>query len=206
MGGDVLDCDERTDPDVVKEVLAYFVRHPQAADDLEGVARWRLLEATVRLRVQETRDALEWLAAQGFLERVATPGAATVFRLNAAAADASRAFLEADASGDAPAARGGAARAGHSGPHRAADGSEGESCMAATLTNKSRSLVAVELKSGEWIHLAPGETSAPLDDVDVHQNDRLARLVDRKLVALGQPSSERSAGTEGRPRERASKR
>jgi hypothetical protein len=29
--------------------------------------------------------------------------------------------------------------------------------MPVTLTNKSRSLVTVELKSGEWIHLAPGK-------------------------------------------------
>jgi hypothetical protein len=199
----VLGCDQRPDPDVVKEVLAYFVRHPHAADDLEGVARWRLLEAAVRTRVDETHDALEWLTARGFLERVTRPGSATVFRLNAGAADAVRRFLEAGASSGDPAPGADALRACAG---RTADPSQGEICMPATLTNKSRSLVTVELKSGEWIHLAPGETSGPIDDVEVHQNDRLGRLVDRKLITLGRPDAERTAAAEERPRERTPKR
>ena len=70
--------------------------------------------------------------------------------------------------------------------------------MPATLTNKSRALVTVELKSGEWVHLAPGETSGPIDDVEVTQNDRLTKLIDRKLVALARPDADRGKPEEPR--------
>ena len=56
--------------------------------------------------------------------------------------------------------------------------------MPVTLTNTSRTLVTVELKSGEWIHLAPGETSRPVDDVEVRRNDRVEKLVRQHAVAL----------------------
>ena len=39
---------------IAKEILSYFLRNPQAADNLEGVARWRLLEQTVHRSVEET--------------------------------------------------------------------------------------------------------------------------------------------------------
>ena len=78
--------------------------------------------------------------------------------------------------------------------------------MPATLTNKSRSLVTVELKSGDWIHLAPGETSGPIDDVEVHENDRLAKLIDRKLVALARPDAEHGATADEQRRQRTPKR
>jgi hypothetical protein len=196
--------EQRPDLDVVKEVLAYFVRHPHSADDLEGVARWRLLETAVRTRVQQTHDALEWLVDRGFLDSVTTPGSTTVFRLNAAAGDEIRAFLEAEAADSHTEPHGEPSYVGRT--RLAADPSQGESSMPATLTNKSRSLVTVELKSGEWIHLAPGETSGPIDDVEVHQNDRLTRLIDRKLVALARPDAEPGAKGEEPRRERTSKR
>jgi hypothetical protein len=201
----VLGCDQRPDLEVVTQVLAYFVRHPHAADDLEGVARWRLLETAVRTRVQETHDALEWLVGRGFLDRVTTPGSTAVFRLNTAARDEIHAFLEADPTGADPESHGEPSHANRPRTYLAADPSQGESSMPATLTNKSRSLVAVELKSGDWIHLAPGETSGPIEDVEVHENDRLARLIDRKLVALARPDAE-SGATADEPRRRTSKR
>ena len=188
------------------EVLAYFVRHPHAADDLEGVARWRLLETSVRTRVQETHDALEWLVGRGFLHRVTTPGSTTVFRLNTDAGHEIRAFLEPEAASSDPEPHGGPARSDRPLTYLAADPSQGESSMPATLTNKSRSLVTVELKSGEWVHLAPGETSGPIADVEVHENDRLARLIDRKLVALARPDAEPGAKSEEPRAARSSKR
>jgi hypothetical protein len=201
-----LGCDQRPDLEVVTEVLAYFVRHPHAADDLEGVARWRLLETAVRARVQETHDALEWLVGRGFLDRVTTSGSTTVFRLNTAAHDEIHAFLEADPTGADPESHGEPSHASRPQTYLAADPSQGESSMPATLTNKSRSLVTVELKSGEWVHLAPGETSGPIDDVEVTQNDRLTKLIDRKLVALARPDADRGAKSEEPRATRTAKR
>jgi hypothetical protein len=69
-------------PPVVKQVLSYFMRNPQAADDLEGIARWRLLDELIRSRVEETRHALAWLVARGFLLERDAGSTDPVFTLN----------------------------------------------------------------------------------------------------------------------------
>jgi hypothetical protein len=68
--------------DRVKQILSYFVRNPQAADSLEGIARWRLLDQAIHQAVNETRDALGWLVERGYLRQEAG-GTAPVFSLNA---------------------------------------------------------------------------------------------------------------------------
>jgi hypothetical protein len=78
--------------------------------------------------------------------------------------------------------------------------------MSVTLTNTSRNLVTAELKSGDWIHLAPGETSAPIDDVEVHENDRIAKLIERKLIALAKQGAEPDAGASARTEKRETER
>lgn len=65
-----------------REILSYFVRNPRAADSIEGVARWRLLDQTIHRTVDETRQALQWLVAQGFLRESKTMGSGTIFDLN----------------------------------------------------------------------------------------------------------------------------
>jgi hypothetical protein len=68
-------------PTMVREVLGYFLRHPQAADTLEGVARWRLQAETVERTVDEIQEALRWLVQLGFLCEHRTPGSAPIFTL-----------------------------------------------------------------------------------------------------------------------------
>lgn len=68
--------------DIAKDILSYFLDNPQAADDLEGVARWRLLRQTIHRDVEETSRALDWLVRRGLLTRVPTAGSA-IFRLQA---------------------------------------------------------------------------------------------------------------------------
>ncbi|HSS99403.1 MAG TPA: hypothetical protein VLK33_20350 [Terriglobales bacterium] len=71
------------DPVVVKQVLEFFVHNRKAADTLEGIARWRLLQQEVRRNVQQTEQALGWLVEQGLIEELQPPGYQTsVFRLN----------------------------------------------------------------------------------------------------------------------------
>jgi DNA-binding PadR family transcriptional regulator len=64
----------------VKQILNYFLRNSKAADTLEGIARWRLLEEQVHRSFQQTESALAWLVEQGFLE-VETVGSRRIFRL-----------------------------------------------------------------------------------------------------------------------------
>jgi len=69
-------------PKMVREVLEYFLRHPQAADTLEGVARWRLQAEAIERTVAETDAALRWLVQQGFLCEHRKPGSAPIFALD----------------------------------------------------------------------------------------------------------------------------
>lgn len=67
--------------EIVKQILNYFLRNSKAADTLEGIARWRLLEEQVHRSFQQTELALTWLVEQGFLEEVKTVGSSRIFRL-----------------------------------------------------------------------------------------------------------------------------
>jgi hypothetical protein len=69
-------------PRRAREILEHYLRNPGAADTLEGIAGWRLLEEFVQRRVDETEQALQWLVARGFLESSVGPAAGPVYRLN----------------------------------------------------------------------------------------------------------------------------
>jgi hypothetical protein len=69
-------------PKMVREVLCYFLRNPQAADTLEGVARWRVKGETTQRSVDETREALLWLVRQRLLCEHRSPGSAPTFTLD----------------------------------------------------------------------------------------------------------------------------
>ena len=68
--------------ELAKEILNYFLRNPQAADNLEGVTRWRLLEERVHRELEDTDLALGWLVNHGYLEKIASQWAGAVYRLN----------------------------------------------------------------------------------------------------------------------------
>ena len=70
--------------EVAQQILGYFLRNSQAADNLEGVVRWRLLDERVHLAVEHADRALEWLVNQGYLQASVTASAGRVFRLHAA--------------------------------------------------------------------------------------------------------------------------
>jgi hypothetical protein len=78
------ESESESTPEIIEKILSYFVRNPNAADSLEGVARDRLLEESVHQSLQQTASALEWLVSQGFLEAVQIPGSRRIFRLDAA--------------------------------------------------------------------------------------------------------------------------
>ena len=56
--------------------------------------------------------------------------------------------------------------------------------MPVTIKNKSRSLITLELNTGDWLHLAPGETSRTLEDFEVRENRYLTKLVGRSRIGL----------------------
>ena len=69
------------------------MRNPQAADDLEGIVRWRLLGELVHRKVDETRAALNWLTEHGFLLETSRPGVEPTFSFNPEKEAAAQKFL-----------------------------------------------------------------------------------------------------------------
>ena len=65
----------------MRQILNYFLRNRDAADSLEGVARWRLLEEQIQRSLQQTDAALKWLVAKGYLEEIKPAGSVPLFRM-----------------------------------------------------------------------------------------------------------------------------
>jgi hypothetical protein len=63
-------------------VLEYFLSHPETADSVEGIARWRLLEQLVHRTIMETTQAVGWLVEKDYLTETVLAGARRVYRLN----------------------------------------------------------------------------------------------------------------------------
>ena len=67
---------------LVKDILEYFLRNPQAADSLEGVAHWRLLEQSINRTLADAKAALERLVREGFLRETQVRGSESIYELN----------------------------------------------------------------------------------------------------------------------------
>ena len=67
-----------------KEILSYYVRNPGAADSLEGITRWRLLDEAIHRTLTETEESLEWLVKEGYLITMNEGHSKRLFRLNPA--------------------------------------------------------------------------------------------------------------------------
>lgn len=55
--------------------------------------------------------------------------------------------------------------------------------MASTIHNRARHLLVLPLNGGGTLHLAPGETSSPVDDVELDNNEKVGRLANDGLIA-----------------------
>lgn len=80
------------DVEQAREILQYFMQHPQASDDLEGIARWRLLQQRVFHQVEEVSHALELLVKMDLLQQHVTPALGKRYSLNPARITESREF------------------------------------------------------------------------------------------------------------------
>jgi hypothetical protein len=87
------DRDPEIDVAVARDILRYFLRNPRAADDLEGVVRWRLLDEKIHRSVAEARAALEWLVSSGLLVEEQA-GTSAMYRLNTDSREQAERFLE----------------------------------------------------------------------------------------------------------------
>lgn len=67
--------------------------------------------------------------------------------------------------------------------------------MASTIQNRARHLLVLPLNGGGTLHLAPGETSSPVEDFELDNNEKVGRLVKDGLIAVsaeggGSPSGQ----------------
>ena len=74
--------DSDPDPAIARQILSYFLRNPQAADSLEGIARWRLLEEQIHRSLLQTDAAVAWLVSQGYLQEIQPGSAVRLYRLD----------------------------------------------------------------------------------------------------------------------------
>jgi len=84
------------DPEVARQVLSCFMRNPQAADTLEGIARWRLLEERLQRTMQQTDAAVRWLVTKGFLQEIEPAGSVKLYRLDPKGQENAAKFLAAN--------------------------------------------------------------------------------------------------------------
>jgi hypothetical protein len=79
---------------LVKDILRYFLRNPQAVDSLTEIARWRLMQETVRRCVEDTQVALSWLTEEGYMREETRVGTESLFQLNPARREDAETFVE----------------------------------------------------------------------------------------------------------------
>lgn len=79
---------------LVKDILRYFLRNPQAVDSLTEIARWRLMQETVRRCVEDTQVALRWLIEEGYMREETRVGTESLFQLNPARREDAEIFVE----------------------------------------------------------------------------------------------------------------
>jgi hypothetical protein len=68
---------------VTREILAYLAEHPDAADTLEGIAEWWLLEQQIKCSMTHVQGAVDELVADGLLIKRSSEGLPAYFCLNA---------------------------------------------------------------------------------------------------------------------------
>lgn len=52
---------------ITNEILTYLSAHPDAADTLDGVAKWWVLERAVKFELDRVKHALDELVAKGLV-------------------------------------------------------------------------------------------------------------------------------------------
>lgn len=91
---DELDDEPNSAPEkAIRQILGYFLRHPEAVDSADGIAHWRLLGEFGPLSLAETEEGLGWLVSRGYLREVAVPGSRHVYALNPDTLEKARQFL-----------------------------------------------------------------------------------------------------------------
>jgi hypothetical protein len=86
--------DSDVDFDVARDILRFYLRNPQAADSVEGLARWRLLDEKIYSTLDKVTRAVSWLVSQELLVKEPTSPFTSVFRFNESERQKSESFVQ----------------------------------------------------------------------------------------------------------------
>lgn len=70
--------------------------------------------------------------------------------------------------------------------------------MSLKITNKTKQLLAVPLNGGDAIHLAPGESSDPVDEVETQGSEKIEKLLRGGLIEVALAEDQSAAGSSSR--------
>ena len=76
------------------DILAYLADHPKAADTIEGIAQWWLLEQRIRQQIPVIEKALGVLVEKGFVLEQSARNGRTRYRINQRKHTQIKSFLE----------------------------------------------------------------------------------------------------------------
>ena len=75
--------------------------------------------------------------------------------------------------------------------------------MALHIANQAKHLLIIPLNSGKAVHLAPGESSHPIEELEINANEKVAKLLKANLVAILKVSAEETPKEEPRKKKPA---
>lgn len=85
---------ETTRDELIAEILRYVLAHPDAKDTIDGIEKWWLSKSTKREGKRKAEEALNFLAAKGWLNARSSPQAETIYSLNENSAEEIDTFLK----------------------------------------------------------------------------------------------------------------
>lgn len=68
--------------EITSEIMTYLANHPNAADTLDGVAKWWLLDRADKLQLGQVKQALDELVAKGLVAAQKGGDSKIVYRVN----------------------------------------------------------------------------------------------------------------------------
>jgi hypothetical protein len=75
-----MDDEDQLADELAREIVAYLDAHPDAADSLEGVVQWWLVQERFLRGIGAVGKALEQLVGTGEIERIAGPDRRPIYR------------------------------------------------------------------------------------------------------------------------------
>ena len=70
--------------EITNEIMTYLSNHPNAADTLDGVAKWWLLDRADKLQLGKVKQALDELVAKGLVVKQKKTDSGILYRANMA--------------------------------------------------------------------------------------------------------------------------